>query len=92
MAPVLRASELIRGILNTRSAPSGRRCRPVRSWIADIVISPSSGTVPEWFETTRAPPSTGTFSMPRTSMRNHLWAIGRSAAITNRSVTSASKP
>ena len=30
--------------------------------------------------------------MPRTSTRNHFWAIGRSAAIRNRSVISWSKP
>ncbi len=30
------------------------------------------GTVPEWLETTRAPPSAGMFSAPRTSTRNHF--------------------
>ena len=60
--------------------------------MTDMVIRPSTGTVPEWLETTRAPPSVGMFSMPRTSIRNHFWASGRSAAITNRSVISASKP
>ena len=57
-----------------------------------IVISPSTGTVPEWLETTSAPPSAGMLSMPRTSMRNHFCAIGRSAAMKKRSVTSGSKP
>jgi hypothetical protein len=57
-----------------------------------IVIRPSTGIVPEWLDTTSAPPSAGMFSMPRTSMRNHFSAIGRRAAIRKRSVTSASKP
>ena len=48
--------------------------------------------VPEWLETTRAPPSVGMFSMPRTSIRNHFSAIGRSAAMKKRWVTSSSKP
>ena len=48
--------------------------------------------VPEWLETTSAPPSEGMFSMPRTSMRNHFCAIGRSAVMKNRSVISWSKP
>ena len=48
--------------------------------------------VPEWLDTTSAPPSAGMFSAPRTSTRNHFSAIGRSAAMKNRSVTSASKP
>ena len=42
------------------------------SWIETIVIRPSTGTVPEWLETTSAPPSAGMFSAPRTSMRNHF--------------------
>ena len=92
MAPLRRAIEPTNGIRKTRSAPSGRRNRPISSWIETIVIRPSSGTVPEWLETTSAPPSVGMFSMPRTSMRNHFWAIGRSAAIRKRSVISWSKP
>ena len=48
--------------------------------------------MPEWLDTTRAPPSAGMFSAPRTSTRNHFWAIGRRAASRKRSVTSASKP
>jgi hypothetical protein len=44
------------------------------------VTSPSTGIVPEWFETTSAPPSAGMLSAPRTSTRNHLSAIGRIAA------------
>ena len=62
------------------------------SWMVTIVISPSTGTVPEWLETTSAPPSVGMLSTPRTSIRNHLWAIGRRAVIRKRSVTSGSKP
>ena len=92
MVPPLRASWLTIGILNTRSAPSGRRNRPVWSWIETIVIRPSTGIVPEWLETTSAPPSAGMFSTPRTSIRNHFWAIGRSAVIMKRSVISWSKP
>ncbi len=38
----------------------------------------SSGTVPEWFATMRAPPSAGTFSMPRTSTRKYFSYSGRS--------------
>ncbi len=60
--------------------------------MASIVIRPSTGTVPEWLDTTSAPPVVGMFSTPRTSTRNHFCAIGRSAAMKNRSVTSASKP
>ena len=57
-----------------------------------MVIRPSRGMVPEWLATTRAPPSVGMFSMPRTSTRNHFCAIGRSAVMKNRSVISWSKP
>ena len=92
VAPPLRASELTNGSLKTRSAPRGRRKRPVLSWTISIVIRPSTGTVPEWLETTRAPPSVGMFSVPLTSMRNHFSAIGRRAAMKKRSVTSRSKP
>ena len=56
------------------------------------VISPSTGTVPEWLETTSAPPVAGMFSAPRISTRNHFCAIGRSAASMKRSVISWSKP
>ena len=62
------------------------------SWIDTSVISPSTGMVPEWLDTTSAPPSVGMFSTPRTSMRNHFSAIGRSVAIKKRSVISWSKP
>ncbi len=62
------------------------------SCTATIVISASTGTVPEWLETISAPPVAGTFSMPRTSTRNHFSAIGRSSASVNFSVTSGSKP
>ncbi|MDR6174802.1 hypothetical protein [Nocardioides zeae] len=55
-------------------------------------MRPSTGTVPEWLETTRAPPVAGRFSIPRTSTRNHFSAMGRSAARKKRSVSSASKP
>src|SRR4051794_21454153 len=92
VAPLRRAMVLTNGSRNTRSAPSGRRNRPVASWIETIVISPSTGIVPEWLETTSAPPSVGMFSTPRTSTRNHFSAIGRSVAIRKRSVTSGSKP
>ena len=92
VAPPLRARVLTTGIRNTRSAPSGRRFRPVASWIETIVIRPSTGSVPEWLDTTSAPPSAGMFSAPRTSIRNHFSAIGRSAVIMNRWVTSGSKP
>ena len=92
MAPPLRAIVETIGILKTRSAPSGRRKRPAWSWIETIVIRPSTGTVPEWLDTTRAPPSLGMFSIPRTSMRNHLSAIGRSAAMKKRWLISWSKP
>ena len=57
-----------------------------------MVISASTGTVPEWLETISAPPSAGTFSMPRTSTRNHFSAIGRSRASMNFSVISGSNP
>jgi hypothetical protein len=75
---------LTTGIRKTRSAPSGRRCRPVASWIETIVIRPSMGIVPEWFDTTSAPPSVGILSAPRTSTRNHFCAIGRRAVMTKR--------
>ncbi len=92
VAPPLRASSPMNGVRNTRSAPSGRRCRPVASLTDAIVIRPSTGTVPEWLETTSAPPSAGMFSAPRTSTRNHLSFSGRIAASRNRSVISGSKP
>ncbi len=56
------------------------------------VINASTGRVPEWLETTSAPPSAGMLSAPMTSIRNHFSAIGRSAVIRKRSVTSGSKP
>ena len=40
--------------------------------MVSIVIRPSIGSVPEWLETTRAPPSAGRLSTPRTSIRNHF--------------------
>ena len=92
VAPLRRAIEPTTGIWKTRSAPSGRRWRPVASWTVSIVIRPSTGIVPEWLETTSAPPSSGMLSAPRSSIRNHFCAIGRSAVIRNRSVTSGSKP
>ena len=46
VAPLLRARLLTSGIRKTRSAPSGRRWRPVASWIVTIVIRPSIGSVP----------------------------------------------
>ena len=48
--------------------------------------------VPEWFATISAPPSAGTFSIPRTSTRNQCRYSGRSRFITTTSVNSASKP
>ena len=72
VAPPLRASSLTTGSLNTRSAPSGRRNRWAWSWTASIVISPSTGIVPEWLDTIRAPPSAGMFSVPRTSIAEPL--------------------
>ena len=41
-------------------------------------MSESTATVPEWFDTTRAPPSAGMFSIPRTSTRNQCRYSGRS--------------
>ena len=69
-----------------------RRNRSAWSWITRPVISPSTGTVPEWLDTTSAPPSVGMLSMPWTSIRNHFSASGRSAVSRNVSVTSMSKP
>ena len=44
--------------------------------------------MPEWLDTTSAPPSAGMFSMPWTSIRNHFSASGRSAVSRKRSVNS----
>ena len=41
-----------------------------------MAISP-----PEWFETIRAPPVAGTFSMPVTSDRNQVRTTNRSSGI-----------
>ena len=43
------------------------------SLIALAIIGASGGSAPEWLETSSAPPSAGTFSMPSTSQRNHSW-------------------
>ena len=60
------------GVWKTRSAPSARitRCCGCSSWMASCTISESIAMVPEWLETTSAPPVAGMFSMPRTSTRN----------------------
>src|SRR3954454_1665972 len=50
------------------------------------------GTVPEWFATTSAPPTSGMFSMPRVSTRKYFSYNGRTAASSTCSVRSASKP
>ena len=92
VVPALRASALTNGSENTRSAPSGRRWRPVWSCTVTMVIRASTGMVPEWLDTTRAPPSVGMFSIPRTSRRNHFCASGRSAVMRKVSVSSRSKP
>jgi hypothetical protein len=39
--------------------------------IALAIIAASGGSAPEWLETSSAPPSAGTFSIPSTSQRNH---------------------
>lgn len=82
------------GDWKTRSAPSIRTKRwfGCSSWIATWVISPSTGTVPEWFATTRPLPSAGMFSMPRTSTRNQRLYSGRSNGIQISRVNSSSKP
>ena len=41
------------------------------SLIALAIIAASGGSAPEWLETSSAPPSAGTFSIPSTSQRNH---------------------
>ena len=57
-----------------------------------IVIRLSIGSVPEWLETTSAPPSAGRLSIPRASIRNHFSASGLSEASRSRSATSGSNP
>ncbi len=37
----------------------------------ETIIGASGGTAPEWLDTSRAPPASGTCSMPSTSQRNH---------------------
>ena len=46
-----------------------------RGWVCSSridlpIIAASGGSAPEWFETSRAPPVDGTFSIPSTSARN----------------------
>ena len=71
--PVLRAMGATKGVAEDESAPSSRMWRWAgwSSSSASASISASSGRVPEWLATTRAPPSSGTFSRPRISTRNH---------------------
>ena len=38
--------------------------------IACMIIGASGGSAPEWFDTSRAPPSDGMFSIPSCSTRN----------------------
>ena len=47
------------------------------SLIALAIIAASGGSAPEWLETSRAPPSLGTFSMPSTSARNQSGSRSR---------------
>ena len=49
------------------AAMRGRECS---SLTALRIIVASGGSAPEWLETSRAPPSAGTFSIPSTSQRN----------------------
>ena len=39
----------------------------------EAIIAPSGGSAPAWLETSSAPPSAGTLSIPSTSQRNHTW-------------------
>jgi hypothetical protein len=48
---------------------TGRGCG-CSSRIALEIIAASGGRAPPWFDTSRAPPLAGTFSMPSTSARN----------------------
>ena len=92
VCPALRASSLTTGSMKTRSAASSRRCRSA-GWLsctATCIISPSSGSVPEWLATTSAPPSAGMFSMPFTSTRKYFSYSGRSSDIRTWSVSSSS--
>ena len=76
VAPPLRASALTNGIWKTRSAPSGRRKRPVWSWTASIVISPSTGWCRSGWPRPARRRRRGCSRAPRTSMRNHFWRSG----------------
>src|SRR3954454_5862797 len=60
--------------------------------MATWVISASIGTVPEWFATTSAPPTSGMFSSPRVSTRKYFSYNGRTPASSTCSVRSGSKP
>jgi hypothetical protein len=77
VVPVLRAKSFEYGVLKIRSAPSIRTCRPTSSKTTECSTMPSSGSVPAWLETSSAEPDAGTFSAPRTSTRNQLWASQR---------------
>ena len=50
-----------------RCTGRGRGCS---SLTALRIIVASGGSAPEWLETSSAPPSAGTFSIPSTSQRN----------------------
>ena len=71
----LAADRAENGIWKTRSAPSIRRWRFAGWWSrsATVVISASSGIVPEWLATSRAPPCPGCspcrWSRPGTTSR-----------------------
>ena len=63
------------------------------SWMLTMVISPSTGMVPEWLETTRAPPVGGdVLGAAHLDPEPLLGDRDAALAIRKRSVTSASKP
>ena len=94
VAPIRRATSLITGESNAMSAARMRRNRPFGwlSWTAIEVISASIGMAPAWLATSGAPPSTGRFSAPETSTRNHFSYTGRIAGNQTLSVKCGSKP
>ena len=79
------------GNLKTVSPARSHGFRPCSIRIATFSIAPSTGSVPEWFEASRAGPSVGMFSMPSVSTRQYQRYTG-SARGRSASTRSWSKP
>src|SRR4051794_404124 len=72
-----------------RCTGRGRVCS---SLIALAIIGASGGSAPAWLETSSAPPSAGTFSMPSTSGRNQKRYRNSLTVLSSRPSTRSERP